>query len=824
MKFFSKASLPPDETDRLKALESYDIIESGQDQRFDELAELASYICKTPIGKITFIEKARQYDKSSVGLSGNPLPREKSICQYTLLQNDILEVEDLSASEIFRDNPMVKEDPHFRFYAGMPLCTPGGHNIGTLCVFDTKPNQLNSNQKEALRILARQVMNLLEIRMLNANFQEKVEDLFDEKMLDTKKRLTNKELEASQLQRSIDKANATVKLDLDGKILSANKLFCDLLDYEPDELIEKDYKVLVPGFKMKNILKEYSGKSKEGVYQKEKFKTNSINAAEKWVESHYNPIFDYQGNLVSVLNIAHDITNQVQHQKDLEEAKLEAEKALVTKDNFLSNMSHEIRTPLNAIIGFSDILKKENLNHTQFDHVDTISKAGENLLSIINDILDLSKIESGKFLLDHSPFNPGKVLKTLYQVQNDKASEKNITLKNEIDDSLPQLVLGDEFRFSQIIINLVNNAIKFTHEGYVKVSASADILDDSNCILKIKVQDSGIGIPEDKQEMIFERFTHADTTTSQKFGGTGLGLNIVKLLVENFNGSLSLESKTGQGSTFSVSLPFGIEHELEEVKQEAIPTHKFIQGKILLFEDNPLNQKLVRKIISDLGHELTIVSNGLEGVNWLKNNKAVDLILMDLRMPEMDGFQATSIIRNELKLNIPIIAMSAHSLAQGKTKCIEYGMNDFLSKPFKLDDLNLKIQTALHGKKPLISLTSGSSEQSPDKLYDLKELELLASDNKEFIKEMLEVFITETPEELLSIQNGILQKDYETIYQTSHKLKSSYDVIGYKNVILLKQIEKMSKNEDAMEEIETAFKKLKSETADIIKDMSEELS
>ncbi|MFD0931127.1 ATP-binding protein [Psychroflexus salinarum] len=643
-------------------------------------------------------------------------------------------------------------------------------------------------------------------------------------IIESSKKLFAKDPEDNKLQRSLDKASATVKFGLAGEILSVSKLFCDMLEYEPDELINKDCEILVHDSEMQQTFKKCLENSKQGVYQQGKFKTKTKSGKDKWIEASFFPVFDKQDNLTFILKIAEDITDEVKYQEDLVTAKLEAEKALVAKDNFLCNMSHEIRTPLNAIIGFSDILKKEKLNDIQIDYVNTISNAGENLLSIINDILDLSKIESGKFSLENSPFSPAKVLKAVHKMQSEKASEKNIKLENEIDDSVPELVTGDKFRLSQIIINLVNNAIKFTYDGFVKVSISADLLDDDNCTLIIKVQDTGIGIPEDKQKMIFERFTQADTNTTRKFGGTGLGLNIVKLLVDNFNGSLSLESKVGEGSVFTVSIPFKIEHDVQKEEKDAIIKHECIRGKILMFEDNPLNQKLGQKIISELGHELVIVSNGVEGVEWLINNNGIDLILMDLQMPRMDGFEATSIIRKELKLDIPVIAMTAHSLSHEKAKCIEYGMNDFLAKPFKLDDLSNKIQTALKGKKGLTSPSCGWVEQTTDKLYDLKELEFLASGSKEFVKEMSDVFINETPNELDKIQNGIHNEDYEAIYQASHKLRSSYDIIGYKNILLLRKMEEMCKSENAMEEIQSVFKKLKSETAEIIENLNVEMN
>lgn len=548
---------------------------------------------------------------------------------------------------------------------------------------------------------------------------------------DTK--LASKELEAYELQNSLDKANAIVKLSCDGQILSVNKLFCDMLEYEPDELLQKDYSFLIPGIEMQKNFKNCLEKSKKGENQKEEFVTRTKGGQEKFIESSLFPVYSKDNKFQFILKIANDITDKIRHQKDLEQRKQEAEKALVAKDNFLCNMSHEIRTPLNAIIGFSDLLRKEDLNASQFEYVDTILRAGESLLYIVNDILDLSKIESGNFSLEKKLFSPEKVLEYVYNMQKDKASKKGVSLEKEINGVLPELVLGDEYRLSQIIINLVNNAIKFTHEGFVKICASAELVANNKSVLSIKVQDSGIGIPEDKQQMIFQRFTQAETDTTRKYGGTGLGLNIVKLLVDNFNGSLKLKSKIGEGSVFSVSIPFELEKKSKENNQSSDSQCRHKQSKILMFEDNPLNQKLVQKIIVELGHELIVVSNGYEGVEWLKNNESVDLILMDLVMPGMDGFEATSIIREKLKINTPIIAMTAHSLSQEKAKCIEFGMNGFLSKPFKLEVLVSKVQTALNNEKQSISMSDESAEKKPGKLPDLEDLKLLGS-RKDLLK------------------------------------------------------------------------------------------
>jgi len=407
---------------------------------------------------------------------------------------------------------------------------------------------------------------------------------------------------------------------------------------------------------------------------------------------------DDKENVLGVVVVARDITDQKLFENELIEAKKKAEKATKIaeesnqlKESFLANMSHEIRTPMNAIIGFSDILNKRKLGVQEKEFVTIIKSAGENLLKIINDILDISKIEAGMMTFDEDNFSVKEIFKTLNGMLFGKAKEKNIELVFSWDKNVPDTIIGDQTRLSQIIINLVSNAIKFTNEGSVKVEGKVDKIDDKRVFIKFLITDTGIGISENKLAAIFERFQQAESHTARKYGGTGLGLSIAKLLIELQGGKLFVKSELNQGSVFSFSIPYKRSTKaLEAVVQEEKRYNMKELGKlnILLVEDNQLNVMLIKSLFSENNLKLATAENGKIGIELYKSNKErteltkhFDIILMDMEMPEMNGYEAVDIIRNELKSNIPIIAMTANAMAGEREKCLDLGMNDYISKP-----------------------------------------------------------------------------------------------------------------------------------------------
>lgn len=383
------------------------------------------------------------------------------------------------------------------------------------------------------------------------------------------------------------------------------------------------------------------------------------------------------------------------YQKELIKAKELAEQGKRIKENFLANMSHEIRTPINGIIGLSQLLKKSNLTEEQHEMVSLLEISSNSLLGVINDVLDLSKIESGKFKINRAPTSIPKICNAIVDLLRITALEKNLELIMELDPELPHTVYADSLRLNQVLMNLIGNAIKFTHEGTVKLKV--DVLDSkgNSVQLKFSIIDTGIGIAKENIDKIFETFEQADEQTTIKFGGTGLGLAIVKNLAKLKGGSLEVQSKEGVGSTFSFTNWYQTIHEIEAKKrmseEKLSPLHN---TRILVAEDNPINKFLIIKILKSWEVDLDVVENGKEAIDKLKEND-YDLILMDTFMPVMNGLEAIKLIREGYaigKEKIPIITFSAAVLDTDKETAIAAGANDVISKPFEPALLHKKIR------------------------------------------------------------------------------------------------------------------------------------
>ena len=374
-----------------------------------------------------------------------------------------------------------------------------------------------------------------------------------------------------------------------------------------------------------------------------------------------------------------------------EAAKNKAETAMQAKQQFLSNMSHEIRTPLNSILGFTNVLMKTELGEQQKDFVQAIKTSSNSLLILINDILDLAKVDAGKMTFVKQPFEIRQSLTSILHVFDLKFKEKNLELVNEHDSKIPSILLGDPVRLNQIILNLMSNAVKFTNKGKIILSVNLQSEDEENVSIEFAVTDTGIGIAAEKINSIFNLFEQAEINTSTSYGGTGLGLAIVKQLVETQGGSINVTSQLGQGSTFTFILPFGktnlkAAEEIETLKRDI----KVESLRVLVAEDVALNQLLIKMILSDFGFEHEVVNNGKIALEKLQTNN-YDLILMDLQMPEMNGFEATEYIRKTMKSNIPIIALTADVTTVDVAKCKEFGMDDYISKPINEKILYNKI-------------------------------------------------------------------------------------------------------------------------------------
>ncbi|MHC0447918.1 ATP-binding protein [Flavobacterium sp. 3-218] len=603
--------IPHNEAERLDALKRYNILDTLPDNAFDDATALVSYICGVPIAYISFIDESRQWFKSEIGLGVSEVPREITFCRYTIMDSELVEIPDTLLSERFKDDPNVTGGFKIRFYAGVPLTTPDGYHIGVLCAADHMPKKLNESQRNALKIVARHVINTLELGTKN---------------------------------------------------------------------------------------------------------------------------------------------NELARQKKI------AEQAVAAKENFLANMSHEIRTPLNAVIGFTELLSGTRLDQEQRSFVQDVQTAGENLLLIVNDILDLSKIESGGLTLELQPFDLPKALRHVYDLLKVKVTE-GVEFNLYLDADLPVMIAGDQGRLNQILVNLAGNALKFTTEGEVTISVKKTGETADNYLIRFSVKDTGIGIPEEYLDTIFERFTQAEESTTRKFGGTGLGLSIVKQLTELHDSEIEVKSREGRGSEFFFTIAYK-KASNENVQAEIKPVNDLGKLSILLCEDNRLNQKLAQNVIEGFGFEIDTAENGDQGIEMLSNKK-YDLVLMDLQMPVRDGYQTTEFIRREMNNAIPIIAMTAHSLAGEQDRCFNAGMDGYVPKPFKQYELLEAIKTVIRKERRPMRRPKA----------DLSQIEQTDRQKPGWKKEVTSQFIEKAPSELEELQNAVKRADYNAVLQTAEQLQ-----------------------------------------------------
>jgi CheY-like chemotaxis protein/HPt (histidine-containing phosphotransfer) domain-containing protein/two-component sensor histidine kinase len=474
--------------------------------------------------------------------------------------------------------------------------------------------------------------------------------------------------------------------------------------------------------------------------------------------------------------------------------KFEVERLAVVKDEFISNMSHEIRTPLNAIIGFNDLLKKTSLNEEQSNFLNTINVATHNLKNIINDVLDVSKLEGNKIQLEEKPFSIKDLVQHIIKLQSPNAKAKNLRLLSSLDHELPAYVLGDETRLVQILNNLVSNALKFTEKGNVEVKAMVASRQSDATTILFEVKDTGIGIPSDKKQKIFERFEQAETSTTRLYGGTGLGLNIVKKLVALYGSEVKLESEECKGSVFSFEIQFKEcrEHQPQPDSSTITLCDNLFKGyKILLVEDNFHNQLLAKSYFKRWGAEISIAENGAIALEKLLKND-FDIILMDLQMPVMNGFVATEKIRAELKLDIPIIGCSANSKSSEQNKCLEFGMNDYISKPYSEEDL---IQTtSKHLNIDRIDLNSERGQGTNFDDFSIIISDLRTSFGDEVAIQAQEHFLTRTPSDISDIQSAAEQKDMLLLENKAHFIAGTLGALKFnKGLKLAKKLEKTAK-------------------------------
>ena len=466
--------------------------------------------------------------------------------------------------------------------------------------------------------------------------------------------------------------------------------------------------------------------------------------------------------------------------KELDLAEKQACIAVQTKENFLANMSHEIRTPLSGILGFTNLLQKRSLDETSAEFVSAIQQSGENLITIVNDILDLSKIEAGMMRITPGIFSINGLINSVETLFSERVKEKGLSITSTVDPAIPDTLKGDATRLTQILVNLIGNAIKFTQQGEINIAVYSKSRTDSKITLGFDITDSGIGIEKEKLAEVFERFNQGEDSTTRNYGGTGLGLSIVKNLIQLQNGDIKVRSEQGKGSTFSFFIPYDISEQQLNTPL-SIPANYYRDKskkalRILVVDDNAINQSLMNHLLLQWNIDFNIVSNGMEAVEKL-GNKVYDLILMDLQMPQMDGYAATQHIREVMKLDIPIIAMTAHALAGEREKCLSRGMNEYISKPIKEQELfDLISQFGLGEEQKDVA---NELQNSQFQYLDLTYMRSLSAGNTGFEKTVTEQFIFNLPTHLSELKSAYENNDFALVRLIAHDLKTTVSIMGF---------------------------------------------
>jgi PAS domain S-box-containing protein len=605
-----------------------------------------------------------------------------------------------------------------------------------------------------------------------------------------------------------------IEIDKNEIIQYVNQSFASMSGYEINELLGKKSSEIFDYGSNFDIMKSKINSRNQIVTELYQFPIINKRGELRWWAIRRAPNFDDTGKLVGSIEIHLDITKQKQLEIDLENEKTKAENASIAKEVFLANMSHEIRTPLNAIIGFLRELQKHEHTELQKKYLENSSIASKHLLAIINNILDISKIESGEMQIESRDFVFENSLKNVTTVLKPKAEQKGLTLSTTISKKIHKVLIGDTLKLEQILFNLIGNALKFTHKGQIAIDCEVVFDDSFSQELRISISDTGIGMDKVFLDSIFKKFSQEDKTITRKFGGTGLGMAITRELVVLMNGEIEVESKKNEGTTIhiNINLKKGGAKNLKDL-QIGKKIIRIDNLSILLVEDNEMNRIVVQNSLSDFNCKVTEAENGMEALKILKK-ETFDIILMDIQMPEMDGIETTKIIREELKLTTPIIALTANAFKTEIDNCQNAGMNDYVTKPF--DDLIL-IETISRHTINKTKTANKKGRSVTNQLYNLNTLQNMSRGNKDFVTRMVTIFIEQIAASLAMIDKGIIINNFYELGRLMHKIRPSVENLAIVDIIPdIKYLEKATELNNDKDQIIIVYSRVKKTLEEVI--------
>jgi PAS domain S-box-containing protein len=649
--------------------------------------------------------------------------------------------------------------------------------------------------------------------------------------------VTERKRAAAQLRESEEKYRGIMEnmelglleVDREQTILRAYHSFCEMTGYTSAELVGQNAVEIFLPDNYEAIMRDQDAErqaGKPGVYE---LQIRKKDGSLIWVMISGAPIFDPKGNMVGSIGIHYDITDRKLLEKALREAKIVAEEARAAEQLFLARMSHEIRTPLNAIVGMTHLLYDTQPNQEQQEYLSVLKRSADILSGLISDILDFSKIQAGEMQVQATPFDLVGLVQALEKTFRLQLENRPVAIRAEVDPAITTLLLGDELLLNQILINLLGNAVKFTEEGFIALRVKVVAQQEHTLTIHFEVQDTGIGIPEDKLNLIFQSFKQVAGGHRHKYGGTGLGLAITKQLVELLDGDLVATSALGKGTTFSFRLSLTNTHvpipSVEEENLRPLAPRKE-KVSILVAEDNHMNRKYISTLLRKWDYTFDMAHNGREAVENAKL-KRFDLILMDISMPEMDGYEATINIRNTANpnQNTPIVALTASALKAMKHKSLQAGMTDFLTKPFQPKQLQRIIhEQVLQKRSPAQEAEPTPTTFSFHPMLDHQQLLAFYEEDLEYAAEMFETFLSYSLQEFKKIDTLISKNTLTEAAKQTHKVKPAFHMVGLTSMAEeLDLLEKMMRQFAPLSEIESVYLQIVTATENVVPILEKDL-
>ncbi|HQR88288.1 MAG: histidine kinase [Caulobacter sp. 32-67-35] len=688
---------PDLEQRRLAALWALDILDSLEEDGFNDLVAEVSETCDTPISLISLIDTDRQWFKARVGLDAQETPRDVAFCNHAIQTPALLVIEDVSLDPRFRDNAFVTGAPGIMAYAGAPLTTVDGLRIGALCAIDTRPKRWTPRELRCLERLSRVAMTMIETRAGARVAVAQIQTLEDLRRSD-------------QRYRTIIAAmrEGVVLQDQASVIIEHNAHAARLLGMTSDQLagrssVDPDWSLVTAEGAPLTVDQQPSMQCLRTGKPVLDFMlgVNLPNRDQRWLNVNSLPIFEGDGPTpAQTLTTFVDITQLKRQETALIEAVAAAERASAAKSTFLANVSHEIRTPLNGVIALAKALSRLDMPDRQREMVGIIVNSGESLERILNDLLDIAKIEASRMELEIAPFDLAAEIQTCTDLMRLRADGKGIAFEVAFSSEAKGFFLGDALRLRQVVANLTANAIKFTDSGGVSLTVEVEPLAADDCRLTITVNDTGIGLDADVLPLLFERFVQGDDTFTRRFGGTGLGLAICKNLVTLMGGKIEARALPERGSSFAFSVPLRRAEApaaaASESSAPAVRTDRRL--RVLLAEDHPVNRRVVELLLEPLEVELVMAENGAQAFATFSKSQ-FDVVLMDMQMPEMDGLSATASIRRweaaQQRSPTPVVMMTANASTDHREKAMGAGADVFITKPVTPDSLYAGLNAAL---------------------------------------------------------------------------------------------------------------------------------